>query len=462
MVAWSPTTLCVAGRSPSDEGLRWRTSDAGAFRPPARLQPEREFPNRVIHRRATVQLAIPHHRDMIMDVKAHVRIPSRRQRHMLYLLGVLLMLALIIATPALRVAPAGFYLLLANVPGAPAGPLSRLLGQPTVRSWRFTGAEGQVVADVYVPRGGGVHPTILIVNGALSAGRAYPPLARFGTALAQSGYTAVIPDYPDLLQEVLSPASLTDIEFTLQHLNGVPGVDGHRLEVVGFCVGATLGLLAAENPHIPSLRAVVALSGYVSSLDMLQVITTGTYTFHGTIVPYPADPWVVTAVARSLVMGLADTNDRAVFAPFLVDPPPNHYVAPDWGKVPAARLSAGGRTLLELLQNRRPERVSALVAVLPAPLPYQLAALSPLANVADLRTPVYIVADRQDTYIPNAESLKLRDARPSLVHLTYVSLLAHVEPAVQGQSNALATAWDLANGAWHLFVAIDRTLAVLQ
>jgi hypothetical protein len=95
-------------------------------------------------------------------------------------------------------------------------------------------------------------------------------------------------------------------------------------------------------------------------------------------------------------------------------------------------------------------------------LPAQLAALSPETNLARLNTPVYIVADRQDTYIPNAESLKLRDARPSLVQLTYVSLLAHVEPAIQAQSNTLATAGDVASGAWQLFRAINTTLAVLQ
>ncbi|HEV7214377.1 MAG TPA: hypothetical protein VGP33_04565, partial [Chloroflexota bacterium] len=106
--------------------------------------------------------------------------------------------------------------------------------------------------------------------------------------------------------------------------------------------------------------------------------------------------------------------------------------------------------------------VAALVAALPPPLPAQLATLSPLAGITSLRTPVYIVADRQDTYIPNAESLKLRDAQPALVHLSYVSLLAHVEPMVQAQSNALATAWDLATGAWQLFLAIDHTLAALQ
>jgi dienelactone hydrolase len=390
------------------------------------------------------------------------RRPLPLSRRLFVLVGALLLVALAVTMPGLRVAPASFYLLLADVPGAPAGPLSHLLGAPTERQWSFAGAEGEVQADVYVPSGGGPHPTILIVNGALSAGRKYAPLAQFGTALAQSGYTAVIPDYPDLLKEVLSPASLQDVEFTLQRLATVPGVDGRRIEVVGFCVGATLGLLAAENPQTPPLRALVELSGYVSSLDMIQVITTGTYSLRGTLVPYQPDPWVVVAVARSLVAGLPDPADRSVFAPFLFDPPPGHYVAPDWAKVPASRLTTGGKALLALLMNRDPRQVAALVAALPAPIPTQLAALSPETGFARLTTPVFIVADRQDQYIPNAESLKLRDARPSLVTLTYVSLLAHVEPSIQAEGNLLTTFRDVGSGVWELFAAIDRTLAVLQ
>lgn len=396
--------------------------------------------------------AVPHHRRSVPPIS----------RRLLVLACLLVAVVAVVVTPMLRLAPASFYLLLADIPGAPAGPISHLLGPPAVRGWSFAGAEGAVEADVYTPRGGGAHPTILIINGALSAGRKYAPLAQFGAALAQSGYTAVIPDYPDLLKEVLSPASLQDAEYTVQHLGDIPGADGRRLEVVGFCVGATLGLLAAEDPQMPPMRAVVALSGYVSSLDMIQVITTGTYTYHGALVHYAPDPWVVVAVARSLVMGLPDAGDRAVFAPFLVDPPPDHYVAPDWTKVPGNRLTAGGRALLALLENRDPVRVPGLIAALPAPLPVQLAALSPANGIARLQTPVYIVADRQDTYIPNVESIKLAEAAPSSVHLSYVSLLAHVEPAIDAQANPLATAWDVASGAWQLFLAIDRTLAVLQ
>lgn len=378
------------------------------------------------------------------------------------LAALLLIVALAPALPLLQAAPAAFYLLLADLPGAPAGPIAALLGKPTVLSWTFQGAEGEVAADVYVPRGGGKHPTILIVNGALNVGRKYPALEAFGNAVAQSGYTAVVPDYPDLLKEELTPASLRDVEYTVQHAARIPGVDASRVDLVGFCVGATLGLLTAENPQMPHVRAVVDLSGYVSSLDMIQVITTGTYTRHGALLPYTPDPWVVVAVARSLAQGLPDPADRAVFAPFLTDPPPTHYVAPDWTKVPAHRLSAGGRALLRLLENRDPARVPGLIADLPLPLPEQLIALSPQTNLRRLRTPVYIVADRHDPYIPDVESLKLQEAKPALVHLSYVSILAHVEPTLAAQSNLFATVADVATGAWQLFRAIDATLAVLQ
>lgn len=378
-------------------------------------------------------------------------------------LAVLLLLAALApAFPLLQAAPASAYVLLADLPGAPAGPIAALLGTPAALPWKFHGAEGEVVADVYVPPGGGRHPAILIVNGALNAGRKYPALESFGEALAQSGYTAVIPDYPDLLKEELTPASLRDVEYTVQHAAGIPGVEPARIDLVGFCVGATLGLLTVEDPQMPPLRAVVDLSGYISSLDMIQVITTGTYTRHGTLVPYSPDPWVVVAVARSLVQGLPAPADRAVFAPFLTDPPPTHYVAPNWAQVPANRLSAGGRALLRLLENRDPARVPGLMAALPAPLPAQLAALSPQTNLALLRTPVYIVADRHDPYIPDVESRKLQEAEPALVHLSYVSILAHVEPTLAAESNPVATIADVGGGAWELFRAIDATLGVLH
>lgn len=393
------------------------------------------------------------------------RAPRRKRRPVGRIVAAALLLLVIAAvalSPVVRVAPASVYLLAADLPGVPLGPLPVLLGSPTPNEWSFQGAEGTINADVYRPVGGGVHPTILVVNGALAAGRKYPALAQFGRALAQAGYTAVIPDYPDLLREELSPASLADVETTLRRAAAIPGVDPRRLELVGFCVGGTLSLLTAENANLPPERAVVDLAGFASAADMLQVITTDTYPYRGQTFPYATDPWVVVAVARSLVASLPDAADRAVFAPFLKDPPPDHYVAPDWSKVPANRLSPAGQAVLALLRNRDPARVASLIAALPTGMRQQLTRMSPLNGIAQLRSPVFIVADRSDTYIPNVESEKLVDARPALVHMRYVSLLAHVEPELAAQSNPLATAWDFASGGWQFFLAIDQALTALQ
>ena len=392
--------------------------------------------------------------------------PTRRLRAVALPVAILVLLAAVLATwaavPAARLAPTGLYLLLSALPGVPLAQVNHVLGQPEVQTVRFTGAEGEIVADLYLPPGGGRHPTMLVVNGALEDGRKYPALAQFAGALARSGYTTLVPDYPDLLHEELTPASLQDVEETLQHLPTLPGVQADHVELVGFCVGATLGLLAAEDPRMPPVRAVVDLAGYVSARDMIQLVSTDSYTYDGRLHHFATDPWVVVAVARSLVAGLPDASDRDIFAPFLQDPSPTNYVAPDWSKVPADRLSAGGRALLALLENRDPLNVPSLMAALPPPMPEQLASMSPETGFDHLRAPVYIVADRSDTYIPSAESLSLQAARPGLVHLSYVSLLAHVEPDLTAQSNPLATVADVASGAWQLLSAIEQVLLALR
>lgn len=374
---------------------------------------------------------------------------------------VVCMLLLWRGVPPVHVAPPSAYLLLSALPGAPVGPINALLGQPRVQTIHFAGSEGDITADLYHPVGGGAHPALLIVNGALSEGRAYPPLVAFCRALARAGYAVLVPDYPDLLREELTPASLSDVELTLRRLPVLVNVGQRGVEIIGFCVGGTLSLLAVENPATPPVRAVIDLAGYASNADLIQLITTGTYTLHGRLFRFPPDPWLVVAVARSLVTQLPNPADRAQFAPYLVDPSPTHNVAPNWQSLPADHFSAGGRALLAVLENHDAARVPALIAALPAPMPTVLQTLSPEAQIAHLQTPVYILDDRADTYIPPAESRKLKERSPHFIHLTYVSILSHVEPTLQAKGNVLATVVDTAKGAWQLFAAIDRALVPL-
>ncbi|MCL5946621.1 MAG: hypothetical protein M1298_01160 [Chloroflexi bacterium] len=373
-----------------------------------------------------------------------------------------LALLLVIQLPTVRVAPASFFVLLSTIPGVPAGPISALLGTPRVQTFTVKGAEGAIVSDLYLPPGGGRHPGIFIVNGLLPQGRKYPPLVEFAKMLARTGYVVLVPDFPDLLREELTPASFTDVRSMLRRFETMPQVRPGDIDYVGFCVGATLGLLALERSPAPPIRALADLAGYASNASMIQLITTNTYTYHGRLYHYKTDPWVVVVVARSLVALLPTASDKTVFQPFLHDPSPSHYVAPNWYRVPKERLSPGGRALLRLLQNRDPSRVAALIAALPAPMPRLLASLSPEIHLSHLHTPVFIVADHSDTYIPNAESLKLRERAPMWIHVSYVSILSHVEPALQAQSNLWSTITDIAGGIWTLYLQIDNLLALLH
>ncbi len=389
--------------------------------------------------------------------------PKSKRVHKRYVaLGFVVALVLSWALiPPIHLAPTALYILLSVIPGVPTAPIDHALGTPTVQTFQFDGEEGQVVGDLYLPPNGGAHPTLLLINGALSAGRKYPPLVQFAEAMARSGYTVLVPDYPHLLHEELTPDSLADVNTTMQLLTKLPSVKPGHVDIVGFCVGATLAILSAEDPNVPHPQAIVDLAGYVSSEDMIQLITTNTYKYQGSLRHFAADPWVVAAVARSIVAGLPSANDRAVFAPFVRDPDPNNPVAPEWNKVPTASLTPAGLGLLQLLKNRDPSSVVQLIAALPAPMPQTLLAMSPLDHANQLNTPVYSVADRADTYIPNGESLDLAAKRPGLVHIAYVSLLSHVEPTVESQGNIVATVLDLLGGAWQLFQSIETVLLTM-
>lgn len=383
---------------------------------------------------------------------------SYRPRLVLFLALIILLVSQL---PTIQVAPASFFVLLSSLPGVPVGPINTLLGAPRVQTFTVKGAEGAIVSDLYLPPGSGRHPGIFIVNGLLPQGRKYPPLVEFAKMLARTGYVVLVPDFPDLLREKLTPASFADVRSMLHRFEALPYVRPGDIDYVGFCVGATLGLLTLERSPAPPIRALADLAGYASNASMIQVITTDTYTYNGRLYHYTADPWVVVVVARSLVALLPSAADRAVFQPFLHDPSPNHYVAPDWRRVPQEQLSPGGRALLRLLENRDPSRVAALIAALPAPMPHLLASLSPLTHLSHLHTPVFIVADRSDTYIPNAESLELYKRAPAWIHISYVSILSHVEPALQAQSNLWSTITDIAGGIWTLYAQIDNLLAQL-
>jgi len=92
-------------------------------------------------------------------------------------------------------------------------------------------------------------------------------------------------------------------------------------------------------------------------------------------------------------------------------------------------LTSSGRAVAELLLNRSPERVPALLAALPGPMLAELHALDlARADLAGLHARLLLVHGRKDAIVPVTHALALAEAAPH-AELFLIDSLRHVDPA---------------------------------
>lgn len=342
---------------------------------------------------------------------------SRRRGGILGCLGTLLLLVLV----AVLVFGRSLQALLVLDAVFPLGPHPLdLLPAPTVRS--VAGME----ADLYVPAGGGAHPGLLIVNGAVYQGRRYGPLVGAAQAFARAGYTVMVPELGRLRQYVVGPEVVRDTVRAILLLRRQPEVRPGPIGMYGFSVGGSFALLAAEDPRVAGDVAFVGdIAGYNRLPDMVQAVTTGSLPGVGRRVSL--DHIVAYTVLESLIAALPPGPDRDLLQQTLDRAPSEHPLKPFDGLSPG-RLSLDDRPVLALIQNRDPGRVPALIAEQPRSV-QPLLQVSPALHLERIRAKVWVLHDENDPYVPVEESRELA-ADPRLrgrVDLSITTILRHTE-----------------------------------
>jgi len=156
-------------------------------------------------------------------------------------------------------------------------------------------------------------------------------------------------------------------------------------------------------------------------------VKTGYYQYaeeRGYVTPSDYTRWIFLRYNLDL---LRDPVDQAILAKL--------SEARGWGssdESPAlsSDLTPEGRSVYNLLINRDPEKVEALVGRLAPSILEMIEQLSPSRRIRRLAAYTIIVHSDPDPFIPYTESLALADAlkREGRVHLEILHLFRHVQP----------------------------------
>lgn len=309
-------------------------------------------------------------------------------------------------------------------PTSPLRPLTWVTAAPRVEEYNYDFPAGHIDSDVYVPASGGRHGAVIVLLGAVGFPRRDPTLVRFADGLSRAGAVVMIPESSNLQQGDILPDEVDGLLQAVTYLRARPEVDPGRVGFLGFSVGGSMALLAAEDERGRDQIAFInAFGSYYDAADLLRAVATREIRVDGQSLPWEPAELTVWVFSRQLIAPLPAERDRDILARAFLDKQPEALAE-------LGELTADGRLVLELLSQPAPERVDQILADLPEGIRARLRGISPSQGLGGLKAAVYLMHDRSDSYIPFTQSRKLVARAPPGTVRTYseFDLFAHVLP----------------------------------
>jgi pimeloyl-ACP methyl ester carboxylesterase len=355
------------------------------------------------------------------------RLFSRRLRRVIYLVMLAVVIGLLVSYWSWVDAQVRAAVVISSVLEAPilTPAAEAVSGEPGLEDVPVAG-EPALVAR---PAGDGPWPAIFLVNGAVREGRKLPEVRNLAEGFARAGYLVVVPDLPGLREARITPQTADATTQVAREISGRPDVEDGEVVLVGVSTGATLALLAAEDPALRGKVSLIAgVAPYSNIKTVLSLATTDHYRrSDGELIRYEADSFLSYVTARSLVAALPPGEDKLTLSEVLERA---CRKCPDPLSGLRARrtddLGPGARSVVKLLANRNPERFAALYAELPDEVHHDLEELSPLAGTGRIRDPVELATGPRDKYFPPSQSYALERVAPQR-RVTVTGALDHAK-----------------------------------
>ena len=283
------------------------------------------------------------------------------------------------------------------------------------------GAAG--IADLYIPADGSKHSAVLFFLGVNPAGKDDERIVNLGNAVARTGIVVMIPWSERMAQRRVTEQEASDLVRGFEHLRSLDMVDENKVGMAGFCVGASLMMVAAQDERIrDDVKIVNSFAGYYEAEDLIASVVSASRFYDEDSGQWEPDRLSVQVVRTHLLESVDDPGERALLA----DAIDNNTVVP-------SNLSHDARLVYDILNARDLETAHRLINLLPSDSLETLRRISPSSNIDSLKAKVLVMHDRQDRLVPSEESRRLVDAlRPrGDVHYTEFSFFEHLDPSTR-------------------------------
>jgi hypothetical protein len=322
----------------------------------------------------------------------------------------------------LRAGAATTVFVLKVLPMIPDRPVDRSTPSPVRERVPYQTRHGWVDAELWRPPSAGPHPGVVLCLGVIPIGYDHPQVARLQEALARAGFVTLLHWSPDMRDFRLVPEDVDDLALAYDWLTARPFVDSRRSGFIGTCVGGSFVLMAAARPAIRQrVSFVAAFAPYASMWTLTRDIATATWSRGGSREHWPVDPLSRKVFVHSMT-DVLEPAEAALLRDALAEP---------GGRLDPTALSTLGSVISSLLNGPDSDQAEEIMRALPLELRARMDAMSPIQSIADVESPlVALMHDRDDSVIPQSESLQLRDAladRPG-VHYTEFFMFKHLDP----------------------------------
>lgn len=331
-----------------------------------------------------------------------------------------------VATPQGRAAARAIGFVAQVLPDVPVKPATWFADAPMRQDIRYplSDGRGNGVADLYLPAGEGKRSGMLLFLGVNPAGRDDARVVNLAEALARSGVVVMVPWSEAMTQKRVEAADVDNLVRAFEYLAAHEAVDGERLGMAGFCVGASFALAAAQDERVRERVSVFnSFGGYYDARDLMAAVIARQRFYEDDVRAWQPADLSVEVVRRHLIDTLPAEDERQLLWQALASDSDAPAGLPNG-------LSAEAQAMYALLTAPDLETARRLLDRLPPDALDTLRRISPSANIDRLRAKLLVMHDREDRLVPSEESRRLVDAAPggAEVHYTEFSFFNHLDP----------------------------------